>query len=58
VPLKAEILEGLSERDGEPQVARIPEGPPGWLARWHGTYSGESGSNGGDRGARLKENLG
>jgi hypothetical protein len=30
----------------------------GRLARCQGTYSGESGSNGGDRGARLKENLG
>jgi hypothetical protein len=29
VPLGAEIPEGLSEREGEPQVARIPEGPPG-----------------------------
>jgi hypothetical protein len=29
VPLGAEILEGLPEREGEPQVAQIPEGPPG-----------------------------
>jgi hypothetical protein len=29
VPLGAEILKGLLEREGEPQVARIPEGPPG-----------------------------
>jgi hypothetical protein len=26
VPLRAEIPEGLPEREGEPQVARIPEG--------------------------------
>jgi hypothetical protein len=29
VPLGAEILEGLLEREREPQVARIPEGPSG-----------------------------
>jgi hypothetical protein len=29
VPLGAEISDGLPEREGEPQVARIPEGPPG-----------------------------
>jgi hypothetical protein len=29
VPLGVEILEGLPEREGEPQVARILEGPPG-----------------------------
>jgi hypothetical protein len=29
VPLRAEIPEGLPEREGEPQVARIPEGPLG-----------------------------
>jgi hypothetical protein len=29
VPLGAEIPDGLSEREGEPQVARILEGPPG-----------------------------
>jgi hypothetical protein len=29
VPLGAEISDGLPMREGEPQVARIPEGPPG-----------------------------
>jgi hypothetical protein len=29
VPLRVEIPEGLPEREGEPQVARISEGPPG-----------------------------
>jgi hypothetical protein len=29
VSLGAEIPEGLPEREGEPQVAQIPEGPPG-----------------------------
>jgi hypothetical protein len=27
-PLGVEILDGLLEREGEPQVARISEGPP------------------------------
>jgi hypothetical protein len=40
VSLKVEIPEGLPEREGEPQVARIPEGPPGlagkvpWYLQW------------------------
>jgi hypothetical protein len=40
VPLRAEISEGLPEREGEPQVARISEGPPGlagkvpWYLQW------------------------
>jgi hypothetical protein len=29
VPLRAEIPEGLAEREGEPQVARMTEGLPG-----------------------------
>jgi hypothetical protein len=28
VPLEVEIPEGLPEREVEPQIARIPEGPP------------------------------
>jgi hypothetical protein len=33
VPLRAEIPEGLPEREEEPQVARIPEGPPGLVGK-------------------------
>jgi hypothetical protein len=29
----------------------------GWLVRCHSTYSGESSSNGGDRGARLTKKI-
>jgi hypothetical protein len=58
VPLGAEIPDRLPKREGEPQVARIPEGPPRLAGkRGHGTYSGESDSNGGDRGARLAKKI-
>jgi hypothetical protein len=33
VPLRVEIPEGLPEREGEPQVVRISEGPPGLAAK-------------------------
>jgi hypothetical protein len=33
MPLGAEIPEGLPEQEGEPQVARIPEGPLGLASK-------------------------
>jgi hypothetical protein len=57
VSLGAEILEGLPEREGEPQVGQIPRDLWGWLARCHSTCSGESGSNGEDCGARLTKKI-